>query len=161
MLARFSHHLQRAAVSALSALGILAAACAPEPWPEPQPIPAEVLASEHEEWRLDREGKQTKPPGGPVLWVGLWELSEGANPFGSDPSLAISLPLEDSPPLVGILRLADGSVTLEPEPGAPIALADGTAVTEPLRLENDRSKEPTVLRLASLGNARPRRARHR
>ena len=130
---------------------LLGAACSPEPWPEPQPVPAEVLASEHEAWRLDREGKQTRPPGGPVLWIGLWELSEGANPFGSDPSLAISLPPEDSPPLAGILRLADGSVDLEPEPGGAIALANGTVITEPLSLENDRSTEPTLLRLGSLG----------
>ena len=133
------------------ALPLLAATAACSgPWPEPSVVSREELAADHETWRLEREGKQTIPPGGPVLWVGLWELAEGPNPFGSDPELAIQLPEEDAPPLAGILRLFEGRVRLDPA-AADFVLEDGSPVAGEIELDNDRSEKPALLRLGSLG----------
>lgn len=135
--------------------------CAPEEWPEPPPIELDRLLQEHDAWRADRERRLVTPPGGAVLWNGLFPLSAGDNPFGSDPSLAITLPAEDSPPFAGILRRRGQVVTLVPEPGSEIrvrgvrrATEGGPAeapVTSPLVLEDDGSGDPTVLSLGSLG----------
>ena len=104
-----------AKVPALAALATaaVAAACAEEPVRQPPPVDPEVLASEHEEWRERRRRGLANPNGGVVSWVGLWELREGANPFGSDPSLRIVLPPGDSPPLAGTLHLAAGGAGVD------------------------------------------------
>ncbi len=140
----------------MATVAVLAAACADEPWPEPPPVEPAVLAAEHEEWRLERQASLVDPTGrGAVLWSGLWELPEGAVQFGSDSSLAIVLPAQDSPPLAGTLRRTDGRVVLEPSPGTDLRFQDGDAlgelVTGPTTLENDRSDSVTVLSLGSLG----------
>jgi hypothetical protein len=129
-------------------------------WPEPTPIATETLLAEHEEWRAYREGRLVTPPGGAVLWMGLWDLPPGSVWFGSGESLPIRLPAEDAPPLAGTLRREGQTVMLEPAPGSNIRLrtgdpAEGDAVertvTEPTMLENDRSDEPTTVLVGSLG----------
>lgn len=139
---------------------LLAAGCAGD-WPDPPPIPTETLLADHEEWRAYRAGRLVTPPGGAVIWVGLWDLPEGSIRFGSDEALPIVLPAEDAPPLAGTLRREGQVVTLEPAPGAPILLREGdmegeepvveTPVVQPLVLENDRSGNVTTLVLGSLG----------
>ncbi len=130
-------------------------------WPEPPPIASATLLAEHEEWRSGREASLVTPPGGSVLWNGLWDLPQGAVRFGSDPSLPIVLSADDAPPLAGTLRREGQVVTLEPEPqsGIRVRTADPddedavieTPVIDPLVLENDRSGRTTTLVLGSLG----------
>ena len=125
-------------------------ACADTPFPPPPPIPPETLAAEHEEWRTGRRTSLANPEGGVVSWIGLWELAEGSSWFGSDPTLAIVLPAEDSPPLAGKLELADGRVRLIPEAGRGIAVRDGDPVAGAMDLQDDRSGNTTILDLGSL-----------
>jgi uncharacterized protein (DUF1684 family) len=110
-----------------------------------------MFVEEHEEWRRNRRDRLVTPPGGAVLWVGLWELPEGPTPFGADPALAIVLPADDAPPLAGTLVRAGHVVTLQPAAGAPLRLEDGTAMVDAITLENDRSGNTTVVSLGSLG----------
>ena len=77
---------------------------------EPPPIEPAALAAEHEDWRANRQRSLANPDAGVISWAGLWELTEGANRFGSDPSLDIVLPGEDSPPVAGTLHLERGQV---------------------------------------------------
>jgi hypothetical protein len=130
-------------------------------WPDPPPIATEAFLADHEDWRSTREQRLVTPPGGSVLWNGLWDIPQGETPFGSDPSLTMSLPVEDSPPVAGRLRRVGQVVTLIPEPasGIRVRTADpggGSSVTEapvtePLVLENDLSGKTTRLALGSLG----------
>ena len=127
------------------------AGCADAPIRQPPPIPPEILSAEHEEWRTGRRNGLANPEGGVVSWIGLWELAEGPNPFGSDSTLTIVLPAEDAPPLAGTLHLGGGQVRLVPEDGVSIAVRDGDPVTGPIDLQDDRSGNTTVLELGSLG----------
>lgn len=136
------------------AAGLLILAACEEDWPEPDPVQTETLLQEHEEWRSDRERRQVTPPGGAVLWNGLYPIPQGETAFGSDPELGITMGEEDAPPLAGTLRREGQVVTLIPAEDAPVRvrLTDGEQpVTEPLVLENDRSGNTTYLALGSLG----------
>lgn len=126
-------------------------ACVDREWPAPPPVDLDVFQAEHEEWRMNRQERQTTPPGGPVLWIGLWDLPQGESAFGSDPTLPIVLPAEDAPLHAGTLRRSGQVVELEPASGAPVARYEGEPVTEPTVLANDRQHEPTRLMLGSLG----------
>ena len=127
------------------------AACAVEEWPDAPPVDPGVLAAEHEEWRANRQGSLSSPNAGVISWAGLWELAEGTNAFGSEPSLGIVLPGEDSPPLAGTLHLEGGQVRLEPAEGSGLTLRAGDPVTAPMQLSDDRSGNTTILALGSLG----------
>lgn len=127
------------------------AACSDAPWPDPPPVDPGTLTAEHEEWRANRQRSLTNPNAGVISWAGLWELEEGANRFGSDPSLAIVLPGEDSPPVAGTLHLEGGQVRLEPAEGSRLTLDAGDPVTDPMPLLDDRSGNTTILALGSLG----------
>lgn len=139
---------------------LLTSACETD-WPDPPPVDAQTLLVQHEEWRLDRERRLVTPPGGAVLWSGLWELPQGDTRFGSDPEHAITLPREDAPPVAGVLRREGQVVTLLPAEHAEIhvRLSDPddedsvmeTPVTQPIVVENDRSGNTTTLTLGSLG----------
>ncbi|HUF74727.1 MAG TPA: DUF1684 domain-containing protein [Longimicrobiales bacterium] len=152
---RVAEHRSACAATLLSrpviALACLASFACGEPWPAPPPVDAEAFLAEHEEWRTNRERNLVTPPGGPVLWVGLYELAQGATPFGSDPSHPIALPPEDTPPLAGTLHREGQSVHLEPAPGSPVALRGGDRISEPMALGSDRSGNTTDLALGSLG----------
>lgn len=132
-------------------IALVLAACGGDAWPVPEAVDEAVLLADHEEWRADRRESLVDSAGGAVLWSGLWELPEGPTGFGSDSSLAIVLPPEDSPPLAGTLRRTGGRVHLEPAPDGGVRLRDGAIVTAPLPLEDDRSDSTTVLSLGSLG----------
>ena len=131
-------------------LAVLGAGCAQER-PPGAPIAPEVLAAEHEEWRTGRRNSLTNPDGGVISWAGLWDLHEGANEFGADPSLSIVLPQEDSPSFAGTLHLAAGEVRLVPADGSGLSIRDGDPVTEPVSLQHDRADNTTYLELGSLG----------
>ena len=80
---------------------LLLLGCQEVEWPTPPPVVAAEFEADHEEWRSNRRDRQVTPPSGPVLWIGLWELSQGETEFGSDPSLPIVLDAEDAQPLAG------------------------------------------------------------
>ncbi len=128
-----------------------AVACADAPVPHLPTVPPETLAAEHEEWRASRRNSLANPEGGVVSWIGLWELAEGPNRFGSDPALAIVLPAEDSPPAAGTLHLAGGQVRLVPEAGSGIFVRGDGAAGGPIDLQDDRGDGTTILELGSLG----------
>ena len=125
-------------------------ACA-EAWPAPPPVEEPTFLSEHEEWRASREARAVSPPGGAVLWIGLWDLPAGPTRFGSDADLPIVLPAEDAPPFAGTLIRSGRRVRLHPAPGSGLALYEGAGVDEPIELVNDREENPTRLTLGSLG----------
>ncbi|MCH7531392.1 MAG: DUF1684 domain-containing protein [Gemmatimonadetes bacterium] len=134
-----------------AALSTLLSSCIAEEWPAPPPVDVAVFAAEHAEWREYRRGRLVTPPSGPLLWIGLWELEQGANPFGSDTSLALVLPPADSPPLAGTLHRSGQEIRLEPAPGADMNILDGDPITDPILLGSDRSDDPTTVELGSLG----------
>ena len=127
------------------------AACFDAPWPEPPPVDPEVLSAEHEQWRANRQRSLSNPDAGVISWDGLWELEEGANSFGSDPSLDIVLRGEDAPAVAGTLHLEGGQVRLEPAEGSGLTLDAGDPVTTSMPLLDDRSGNTTILGLGSLG----------
>lgn len=141
------------------ATALLAIACA-EPWPEPPPIENEEFTAGHLEWHQGRRDGLVRPPSGPLLWVGLWEIREGAMEFGSDPSLPIVLPEADSPARAGVLHREGQDVRLVPAEGLELAIrlgdtidrtTAGIPVSGPIELADDRSDAPTELTLGSLG----------
>jgi hypothetical protein len=142
---------------AVALLCAAAVGCARDEWPDPPPVEPGVLADAHEEWREGRRNSLANPNAGVISWDGLFELREGANTFGSDPSAAIVLPEEDAPPLAGTLYLEDGAVRLVPEAGSGLRLREqvsgtaGEAVTAPTPLPDDRSEGTIRLALGSLG----------
>lgn len=130
---------------------LIAAGCN-QAWPEPSAeVHVESFGSEHEAWRSSREARAVEPPGGPVLWIGLWELPMGATSFGSDPSLPITLPDSDAPALAGTLYRSDEAVYVVPAESSPLSLHEGDRVTERTRLRHDREPTPSRLSLGSLG----------
>lgn len=139
----------RVVTAALST--VLLASCIGEEWPAPPPVDGTVFEADYAEWRDRREGRMVTPPGGPLLWIGLWELEQGPTPFGSDEDLSISLPSADSPPLAGTLHRSGQEVRLEPANGADLRIVDGDAITDMIVLENDRSGNTTYVELGSLG----------
>ena len=62
----------RVVTAALST--VLLASCIGEEWPAPPPVDGTVFEADYAEWRDRREGRMVTPPGGPLLWIGLWEL---------------------------------------------------------------------------------------
>jgi uncharacterized protein (DUF1684 family) len=137
-------------VTRLLVLLTLVAGCVEE-WPEVPPVELDAFRSEHEAWRQNREERLVTPPGGSVLWVGLFELPQGATPFGSDPHLPITLPAEDAPPLAGTLYRSGQEVRLEPSEGSPVSLRGEEEPLGPMVLGSDRSGSTTNLALGSLG----------
>ena len=138
-------------------LGTGALGCVRNTWRDPEPVDTTVLLAEHEEWREGRRRSLANPNAGVISWDGLFELAQGANTLGSDPSSAIVLPEEDAPPLAGTLHLEDGAVRLVPAAGSGLHLRDqmsgavGEPVTEPIPLPDDRSEGTIRLALGSLG----------
>lgn len=95
------------------------------------------LEAQNETWKSNRRARLTAPDGWLSL-VGLFWLNEGDN--------EITLPT--TPPRVASLRLAQGKVTLRPDPAISIAGRPVTALTQ-LRDDTDPAG-PTVLRTGSV-----------
>ena len=136
----------------LSALTVLLViGCTRDEWPGPEPVALEEFASAHQEWRTNRRDRLVRPQSGPVLWIGLWELPQGATRFGSDPELPIVLPASDSPPLAGTFHRSGQEVRLEPSAENALHDGEGSPVTGEMVLGSDRSGEVTDLVLGSVG----------
>ncbi len=131
-----------------------------EPWPEPPPLDATALAADHAEWKQGRRDGLVRPPFGPLLWVGLWEVPQGISSLGSDESLDYVLPTEDSPASAGSLVRDGQRVRLEPAAGVAMGVrtgdpmdrtTPGEALGGPIEFVHDLSDAPTELTLGSLG----------
>ena len=130
----------------------VAAQAAPPPAAVP-PAPANAAAApvepraDFEAWRQERE-KGLRNPDGWLTLVGLHWLEEGENPIGSGEENHIVFPAGRAPARAGVLRLADGQVTLEAPAEAGITV-EGKPVTT-LALVSDKEGKPTILELGSL-----------
>lgn len=102
---------------------------------------------EVQEWRKAREARLASELGW-LSVVGLDWLKEGENQFGSDPAHPVRFPAGKGPALAGTLVLAEGKVTLKPEPGAGITLEGAPAGERVLRIDTE--GKPDLLRLGSL-----------
>jgi uncharacterized protein (DUF1684 family) len=110
--------------------------------------PADYV-TEVEAWRDQRLGSLTAENGWLSL-VGLYWLEPGDNTFGSTPDNSLIFP-EKAPNHAGTFHLVDGKVTVDPAPGAQIALADDLeAPVAGKVLTSDAEGEPSVLTLGSL-----------
>src|SRR5688500_13791888 len=86
----------------LALVTVMCAGCADEQWRAPPSLSQQQFLDEFEQWREWRRGRLTQLNGvGPITWIGLWELPAGATSLGSDSSLPIVLPAEQSPKLLG------------------------------------------------------------
>ncbi len=131
-------------------IAILALGCADDGLRQPAPIAPDVLAAEHEGWREGRQ-RSLASPNGVVSWIGLWELREGANAFGSDPALGIVLPVEDSPPLAGTLYLETAGAQAESAPG-PRAEGDVDGAADPRDGDPDGEPAPRLRLVPEVGS---------
>ena len=132
-------------------VALVLAGCMGDDWPAPPPVSFDEFAEEHQEWRENRRERLVRPFSGVVLWMGLWELAQGATPFGSDPDLRIVLPEEDSPLLAGTIHRSGQEIRLAPSAGSPLTIRKGERITEMTVLQSDRSGNTTNLALGSLG----------
>ena len=132
-------------------VALVLAGCMGDDWPAPPPVSFDEFAEEHQEWRENRRERLVRPFSGVVLWMGLWELAQGATPFGSDPDLRIVLPEEDSPLLAGTIHRSGQEIRLAPSAGSPLTIREGERITETTVLQSDRSGNTTNLALGSLG----------
>lgn len=122
-----------------------------ERWRDPPPIDAATFRAEHDAWREQRRAELITPPGGPLLFIGLWALPGGPTAIGADPSLPVVLPAAQSPPLAARLVRAGPRIRLDPAPGVPFTLADGDTLGGSIELRSDADASPTLLHLGSLG----------
>jgi uncharacterized protein len=100
-----------------------------------------------EAWRSARIGRLTSPDGWLTV-VGLAWLTEGPNTVGSDPSSAVVLP-PSAPARVGVIDLAGGRATFQPEPGTRVRHRHKT-VTDRIELVDDHDGPPTRLFVGSV-----------
>ncbi len=144
-------HLHRVSSQALrvALASLVLASCSDGAWLPP--VSFEQFSAEHGEWRQDRRERLVTPPSGPVLWIGLWQLSQGSTELGSDPGLPIVLPSADVPSSAGTLHRSGQDVRLEAVAESGFRFEDGSTVTEPVMLGNDRSEDVTQVSLGTLG----------
>jgi uncharacterized protein (DUF1684 family) len=128
---------------------LVIASCLDGAWPPP--VSFDQFSAEHGEWRQDRRERLITPPSGPVLWIGLWQLPQGSTEFGSDPGLPIVLPSADAPSLAGTLHRSGQDIRLEAAAASSFRFEDGSIVTEPVILGNDRSDDVIQVALGALG----------
>ena len=127
---------------AAALLLVLAGGCRRETPAEPPPPPLtpEQANAAVREWRDKHESDYRED------WVsiaGLHPLQPGSNTAGSAGNSDIVLPAS-TPPSIGRFVLQGSKVRFEPAAGAPVTL-DGQAVTAPVDLEDDRSREADEL----------------
>jgi hypothetical protein len=86
-------------------------------------VDATAYASAHAQWRDGQREIAVEA----VEILGVWALSEGATPFGSDPSLPITLPAS-APPRAGVFHRRGSEVTVAPGAVAGLRIVDGPPV---------------------------------
>lgn len=98
------------------------------------------------DWHKKRIENLTKKDGWLSL-VGLYWLKEGENKFGSDKSNDIVFPA-NAPAFIGTFILEDGGVTAKMNPG--IGIYVDTMLVEKIKMKDDQTENPTILRLGTL-----------
>jgi hypothetical protein len=120
-----------AAAIAAALAGLALAGCARESAPPPDPGAVAAI----EQWQDEREERLRES-----IWlqlVGLHWLEPGEPArFGSAPDAAVAFPAGAAPAHAGTLRVEDGTVVVEPAPGAELTVA-GEPVTGPRPLAPD------------------------
>jgi uncharacterized protein (DUF1684 family) len=134
----------------LAVVMLLSNGCSEKPWPRPPSIPPEQFAREFNAWRDYRRSRLVAPGPGPVTWVGLWDLPQGAMQIGSDSTLPIVLPASQAPKYAGIIQRNGGIVQFEPARGGGIQLADETAVVSTIPMHSGRTDSVTTLAVGTL-----------
>ncbi len=99
------------------------------------------------EYRESRVAR-LRDPNGWLTIAGLFWLEPGENSFGTDPANTVVLPAGTAPARAGVFVLADGKVTVRPDPGADLRL-DGEPVGE-RTLATDADGSPDRLTLGRL-----------
>jgi uncharacterized protein len=109
------------------------------------------MTSPHDErilrWRERRVARLTGPDGW-LSVVGLTWLDEDENVVGSDPSSRVILPGAEAPGRIGVIRVEQGAAVASFGPGSGVT-HEGSPVRT-LRMKDDSTGDPTVLRLGSL-----------
>lgn len=106
--------------------------------------------TEHRAWRAARRDQLVRAPYGPAIWIGLWELRQGATRVGTDPALPIVLPRSDVPTFVGTLFRSGQDLEFEPAPGVTVSLSDSSVVTSRMTIRSDRHDSVTDLGVGSV-----------
>jgi len=99
------------------------------------------------EWRADRL-KRLKGPVGYLNLAGLFWLEPGLSSFGSSPGNDLVFP-QKAPAKIGEFRLDDEGVSMTTEPGVDVYWDEATVSS--LRLHDDNSDNPMLIRHGSLG----------
>jgi len=103
---------------------------------------ATAFANEQAAWRSERREGLLKPDGWTSL-IGLHWIEPGAHYVGSDADNGIRLAI--GPEHLGMLRLADGAASFEPDSDAVVTL-DGAPLTATATLRTDSDPEgPSVI----------------
>lgn len=109
--------------------------------------PRDAYRADVERWHAARVERLRNPEG----WLSLFGLDwidAGTHVVGSGAAAAVRLPGE-MPERIGVLNVSEAGVTFQPEPGVPVADADGE-LTEARVLDTDRDGDPTVLSIGSV-----------
>jgi uncharacterized protein (DUF1684 family) len=112
------------------------------------PLPAgSAYSAEIEAWKAKRVAA-LKSDDGWLTVVGLFWLSEGANPVGSARNAAVILPAGKAPDNVGTIRLAGAKVSFEPAPGSDVRIGGQPAWKG--EIVSDAAGGPTMLSIGSI-----------
>lgn len=111
------------------------------------PAKAPSFLKEEARWRMARHKSLTSESGWLTL-VGLHWLSEGENPFGSDPSNPVPLPLGKAPAKVGVFVLEKAVVRVKVAGGSGLSL-DGKPLADQV-LKSDADGKADILHLGDL-----------
>jgi len=97
-------------------------------------------------WQKDRLARLTADDGWLTL-VGLDWLKDGANTLGSDPKGDLVLPSGKAPAHLGIIRVAHGTLTLEPLAGSDLTVDGKPAAKTTLLSDADGAAKPSMMKL--------------
>jgi uncharacterized protein (DUF1684 family) len=132
--------------AAVLVVSLVGCADAPSSAPELPPVDEAAYKAEHEGWRKARLTAIASA----MEIIGLWPLSPGETPFGSDPSLPIVLPAPSASAKVGTFKRDGEKITVIPASGSPLRLADGSLLNGPVELKSVMAVDTTVLALGSI-----------
>ncbi len=113
-------------------------------------MPLGQFVIEHQEWRAARRDRLVRPPYGPAIWIGLWELPEGATRVGADSSLPIVFPRSSATDFVGTFYRSRQDLEFEPAPGAIVHSAENSIVTARMTIQSDLGDSATDLAVGSI-----------
>ena len=105
----------------------------------------EAYLKELAQWRAEKE-PELRDEDGWLALVGLFDLREGRNLFGSDPTNAIVLPEGTCPPFAGDIMFENGIATLHVAADVKATMGDKVVAEQVMNYEG----KPTLVNLGSL-----------